>query len=211
MPTSFSTKRLTAIVALSCISIPSSFAEAPLNYFEVGFGATNLGLMEKVNTSAEVSPAASARVLIGGKLTSKNLWFETMYQYNGQFEDSRTDVQGTITEKDVTTYSNHSVSFGLKATTNPYNPLSVFLKGGVGFNRYSKELSSTSSDSSNNSVSSTRESFTKTSNLFYAGAGLSLKLTHKTKINFDVTSTQYSIFDTEVNDIAAFVSYNKFL
>jgi len=211
MPSRFSAPKLGALMLTSCLTATSSYAESALNYFEVGFGATNFDLMKQLDSNGEASPAASFKALIGGKLTSKNLWFESIYQFNGQFEDRRTDTQGTITEKDITTYSSHSVSFGLKATTNPYHQLAGFLKGGIGFNRLTTQLSSTSSDTSDNSITNSKESDTETASLFYGGAGLSFKISHKTNLNFDVTTTRYSVSGNTFTDTAAFVSYHKFL
>ena len=180
----------------------STQAEFSPNYFEAGLGATNLNLMEKVSSSGDSKPLASARVLIGGRLTSKNLWFETMYQYN---------IQGTLTEHQVTSYTSHNIAFGVKATTNPYTKLSAFIKGGIGQNRTQLSESIRITNSTNNSVSNSSSSQTKTTELFYGGFGMTFNLYKNTNLTLDLLSTHYTLSETELSDTTLFVSYNTFL
>ena len=189
----------------------STQAEFSPNYFEAGLGATNLNLMEKVSSSGDSKPLASARVLIGGRLTSKNLWFETMYQYNGKFENNSTDIQGTLTEHQVTSYTSHNIAFGVKATTNPYTKLSAFIKGGIGQNRTQLSESIRITNSTNNSVSNSSSSQTKTTELFYGGFGMTFNLYKNTNLTLDLLSTHYTLSETELSDTTLFVSYNTFL
>ena len=205
------TKRFYIFTLILGTLTPVSYAKNELNYVEVGGGATIMALMENVSPEASASAAPSIRLVVGGELESKNLWFETMYQFNGQFEDTTTDVQGTQTTKQIDTYQNHSVAIGIKATTNPLEKLSAYVRTGLGANLVTKDISITTSDTSDNSIVKTNDSEKESGNLLYFAIGAAFSFQHKTSINLDLSTTSFKYDGKDVNDTAVFLTYKSFL
>ena len=134
-----------------------------------------------------------------------------MYQFNGQFEDTDTDVQGTQTTKQIDTYQNHSVAIGIKATTNPLAKYSTYVRTGLGANLVRKDISITTSDSSDDSVVKSSDSENKSGQLLYFAIGAAFSFQHRTSINLDLSTTSFKYDGEDINDTAVFLTYKSFL
>lgn len=185
----------------------------PNNYVEFGFGATQFDLAKRLNTSSSsVKPSPAGKLLVAGRLNNNPYaWFETGYKYNGSFTDSSTDNQPTEIVSTKSKYTSHSLTFGLKLTTLPYNKFAAYARLGAGKNKIFLTENVNTTNRSNNSVVSTKMSENKSTSTYYGGAGFSFAVNHLSRLNFEYQQVNYSIEGVDLIDHSGFITYKMFI
>lgn len=164
---------------------------SPQSYVELGIGITQHQAVDDSSTETELPQSVAGKVLVGGKvISSSNVWFELMYNY-----DSKTKYSDTNFE-----YSSQTIATGLKLTSNPYKELAGFTRFGIGQTRFDTRNSGVFSSASKNQA--------------YVGAGMSYRLTKQQYFNVEYQLFHY--FDLEKtaideNNGSLFFSYQHYL
>ena len=184
-----------ALACIALISVPvlSHAAQeiGPQSYVELGLGITQHQAVDDTSTESELPQSVAGRLLVGGKIIkSSNVWFELMYNYNSKTEYSDTNFE----------FSSHSISTGLKLTTQPYNKFVGFTRFGVGQTRFDTRNSGSFSSATRNQA--------------YAGIGIGQRLTKRQFFNLEYQLFHY--FDLEngaidENSGSLFFTYQHYL
>lgn len=185
----------------------------PNNYVEFGLGATQFELAKNLNTSnSSVTPSPSGKILIGGRLNkSPHFWFETAYQYNGSFNNTSNDTRLTQNIKNDTVYKSHSVTFGLKLTTLPYENFATYARFGAGINKVFMTTDTLTTDTATSSTTRDSSSENKSNTTYYGGGGFSFAVNKRSHLNFEYQLINYTIDDTNLSDHVAFMTYKIFI
>ena len=204
-----------AIFCLSTFSYGNFLTSSKQNYFEVGVGATEFGFVKEYLTEYDITPSPNFKLLFGGRLGRKPYtWFELGYQYNGAFitEDSDTEFNGStnVTQTVEDTYSSHSLSLGLRLTTNPYRTAAGYLKVGGGriLTTIESETTEVFEDNSPSTQEVDKEEYKET--FYYGALGLSFQINRFNRFNIEFQQNHYTLETVDLTDNLLSLSWSRF-